>query len=82
MSSYDKLINKILAGRNISYKDAEKILSGLDFELSVTGSHHIFRKKGYHRTVTLKKRSELLQYQIKLIQEVLKDHGFDEEEEF
>lgn len=82
MSSYDKLIAKILASRNISYKDAEKILIGLDFELSVTGSHHIFRKKRYHRTVTLKRRSELLQYQIKLIQEVLKDHGFDEEEEF
>lgn len=48
MSSYDKLIAKILAGRNISYKDAEKILISLDFELSVTGSHHIFRKKRYH----------------------------------
>lgn len=76
MSTYEKLINQILDGKKISYKDAEKILFRLHFELSIRGSHHIFRKDGYHRSVSLKRRSELLNYQIKLIQEVLKDHGY------
>ena len=76
MSTYEKLINQVLDGKKISYKDAEKILFKLHFELSVSGSHHIFRKDGYRRSVSLKRRPELLNYQIKLIQEVLKDHGY------
>lgn len=76
MSSEEKLINKVLMGRNISYKDAEKILLKLGFELRVTASHHIFRKKGYEVNVSLKRRSELLSYQVKIIQEVLEDHGY------
>ncbi len=76
MSTYEKLINQVLDVKKISYKDAEKILFKLHFELSVSGSHHIFRKDGYRRSVSLKRRPELLNYQIKLIQEVLKDHGY------
>ena len=76
MSTYEKLINQVLDGKKISYKDAEKILFRLHFELSVSGSHHIFRKDGYRRSVSLKRRAELLSYQIKLLQEVLKDHGY------
>jgi hypothetical protein len=76
MSTHEKLINQILDGKKISYKDAEKVLLKLHFDLSVSGSHHVFRKDGYHRSVSLKRRTELLHYQIKLIQEVLKDHGY------
>lgn len=76
MSKYEKLINAILDGKKISYKDAELVLLKLHFELSVSGSHHIFRKDGYPRSISLKRRPELLNYQIKLIQEVLKDHGY------
>lgn len=36
----------------------------------------LFRKDGYRRGISLKRRAELLSYQIKLIQEVLKDHGY------
>lgn len=80
MSSEEKLIRKILEGRNVSYKDAEKILLKLGFELKVTASHHIFRKKGYSVNVSLKRRSELLSYQIKIMQEVLEDHGYKKED--
>lgn len=76
MSTYEKLIDQVLDGKRVSYKDAEKILFKLHFELSISGSHHIFRKDGYRRSVSLKRRPELLNYQIKLIQEVLKDHGY------
>lgn len=79
MSSEEKLINKILTGRNISYKDAEKILFKLGFDLKITALHHIFRKKGYSTNISLKKRAELLSYQIKILQEILQDHGYKKE---
>jgi predicted RNA binding protein YcfA (HicA-like mRNA interferase family) len=80
MSAEEKLIQKILSARGISYKDAEKILLKLGFDVKITASHHIFRKKGYPTNVSLKRRAELLSYQIKLLQEVLKDHGYQKED--
>lgn len=62
MSKFEKLIQKILAGKNISYADAENILLHLDFQLKIHGSHHNFRKPQYHRTLSIKRRSQLLSY--------------------
>ena len=76
MSSLEKLIQKVLAGKKISYKDAEKILLGLGFNFKITGSHHVFRKFGSSYNISLKKRPELLAYQIKMLQEVLLNHGY------
>ncbi len=77
MSKTEKLIQKIFARQQISYKDAEKILFELEYELKVSGSHHVFRKAGY-KHVTLKRRPQLLPYQITDLQEVLQDHGIKE----
>lgn len=66
----------MLDSRPTSYKDAESVLSKLGFELRIRGSHHIFAKPNYDKNVSLKIRSQLLPYQIRLIQEVLKDHGY------
>ena len=74
MSKKDKLIQKIFQQQNVLYKDAEKILFELGYELKIRGSHHVFRKPGY-KHVTLKKRPLLLSYQITDLQKVLKDHG-------
>jgi predicted RNA binding protein YcfA (HicA-like mRNA interferase family) len=76
MSTLEKLIDKVLSGRTISYDEAENILLRLGFALNVRGSHHVFRKNGYFRNITIKKRSQLLAYQIKEIKEVLRDHGY------
>ena len=46
MSKLQKLIEKILEGRTVSYEEAEKLLFELGFEVEVRGSHHVFRKKG------------------------------------
>ena len=73
-----KTIKKIMAGDPVSYKEAEKILFHLGFNMQISGSHHIFRKKKYTKNVSIKKRSKLLNYQVKLIREVLKDHGYKE----
>ena len=77
MSKTEKLIQKIFARQQVSYKDAEKILFDLGYELKVSGSHHVFRKAGY-RHVTIKQRPQLLSYQLSDLQEVLRDHGYEE----
>lgn len=76
MSKLEKLIEKILDGRNVSYDEVETLLLKLGFSVEVRGSHHVFRKKAYSRNVCLKRRSELLPYQIREIKEVLRDHGY------
>ena len=76
MSKFDKLIEKILNGKNISYSEAEKLLIHLGFELKIRGSHHNFRKPQYPQTISIKKRSQLIAYQIDDLKEVLKNHGY------
>lgn len=76
MSAFDKLLQKIFLGSQISYDDAQRILLKLGYEFSVRGSHHTFRKSGF-RNVILKKRSQLLAYQIKELKEVLTEHGYE-----
>jgi hypothetical protein len=60
MVKIDKLILKILQNRSVSYNDAERILKNLGFEVIVCGSQHVFRKKGYGKNISIKKRTELL----------------------
>jgi hypothetical protein len=76
MSKLQKLIQKILDDRDVSYDDAENILLKLKFRLDVRGSHHIFRRDGYPRNIAIKRRSQLLPYQIRELKEVLRDHGY------
>jgi predicted RNA binding protein YcfA (HicA-like mRNA interferase family) len=74
MTKWQKQIEKILEGRNTSYEEAETVLLKLGFELEIKGSHHIFRKKGYARNLSIKRRSQLLPYQLRDLKEVLRDH--------
>lgn len=78
VSKTEKLIRKIFARQPISYKEAEKILFELGYELKASGSHYVFRKAGY-KHITIKKRPQLLPYQISDLQEVLRNHGYEEE---
>ncbi len=77
MSKLEKLIAKILNGSSVSYADAEKILLHLGFDLSISSSHHIFRKNNYVQTISIKKRKDLAPYQIHDLKRVLKDHGYE-----
>lgn len=70
-----KLIEKILAGKNFSYENAEKILINLGFALEIRGSHHIFRKDGYLKNISLKRRSQLLSYQVEMLKEILNENS-------
>lgn len=76
MSKLQKLVEKILDDRDVSYEEAEVLLCKLGFQMDVRGSHHIFRKSGYHRNVSIKRRSQLLPYQLRELKEVLRDHGY------
>ena len=69
-------MQKILDGRDLSYNEAERVLLKLDFQLEIRGSHHIFRKKGYPNNISIKRRPQLLPYQIADLIEVLRDHGY------
>ncbi len=60
MSKIEKLIQKILNGQSTSYEEAEKLLIRLGFDLNIRGSHHVFRKNGYLKTISIKRRAELL----------------------
>ncbi|MDP1607827.1 MAG: type II toxin-antitoxin system HicA family toxin [Chlamydiales bacterium] len=76
MSKWQKLIEKILAGRLISYEEAEAVLLKLGFKVEITGSHHVFRKNGYSKNVSIKRRPQLLPYQLRDLKEVLIDHDY------
>jgi predicted RNA binding protein YcfA (HicA-like mRNA interferase family) len=78
VSKLDKLVEKIFSGSAITYKEAEKILLLLGFDLEISSSHHNFRKPGYERTITIKKRKELLPYQTQELRKVLVNHGYQE----
>jgi len=76
MSKRQKIIEKILSGRVVSYEEAENILLHLGFAVEVRGSHHTFRKDGFVKNISLKRRPQLLPYQLEMLKEVLKDHGY------
>lgn len=76
MSKIEKLIQKILHGKNITYQEAENLLLNLGFHLKIKGSHHNFRKPGYSKTIVIKRRKILYDYQVDDLKEVLKDHGY------
>lgn len=76
MSKLQKLIQKILEGRDVSYEESEVLLLKLGFEMDIRGSHHVFRKNGYTRNISIKRRSQLLPYQIRELKEVIRDHGY------
>lgn len=77
MSKTEKLIRKIFAQQQVSYKDAEKILFELGYLLKISGSHHVFRKAGC-KHITLKRRPQLLSYQVADLQEALRENGYKE----
>lgn len=76
MSKFDKLVKQILNGKPVSYKEAEALLKKLDFDLRIRGSHHVFGKPNHEKNISLKKRNQLMPYQMRLLKEVLKNHGY------
>lgn len=79
MSKFEKIKLKIQNGQNISFDEAENFLLKLGFKVRSPGSSHfIFWKKGYDKNISLKKRSQLLPYQIRMLEEVILDYEQNE----
>ena len=79
MSKFEKIKLKIKNGQSISYEEAESFLLKLGFKMRSPGSSHfIFWKEGYEKNISLKKRSQLLSYQIRMLEEVVKNYEQDE----
>lgn len=75
MGKFEKLKLKIKNGQTISYDEAESVLLRLGFKMRSPGSSHfVFWKEGYEKNISIKKRSSLLPYQMRLLEEVLKNH--------
>lgn len=75
MSKFEKIIQKIKNGQSVSFEEAENLLFKLGFKMRSPGSSHfIFWKEGYGKNISLKKRSQLLPYQIRMLEEVVKSY--------
>jgi predicted RNA binding protein YcfA (HicA-like mRNA interferase family) len=84
MGKYEKLINQILLGKNdanISFSDLVNLLQHLGFELRVSGSHHIFRKKGVEEKPNLQKDGNKAKpYQVEQIRNIILKYRMGEKE--
>ena len=75
MSQQDKLLAKILSGAsdtNISFEQLCQLLIRLGFDERISGSHHIFTKKGVEEILNLQpKQGKAKAYQVKQVREML-----------
>jgi hypothetical protein len=79
MTKRDKLIQKILTDKIVSFEDADKILIFLDYipETPKSGSSHItYRKDPLAKITLVKNRKELKPYQMIMIQDALRKAGY------
>lgn len=84
MGKYDKLIFQILRGlsdANIAFEDLVSLLTHLDFEMRVRGSHHMFRKAGIAEKINLQRQgAKAKSYQVKQVREVIQKYRLGSEE--
>ena len=74
MSKYDKLIQKIIDNKDISYEEAEKVLISYVYvpKAPRSGSSHItFRRSESEKIVLVKTQKPLKKYLIKAIKEAI-----------
>jgi predicted RNA binding protein YcfA (HicA-like mRNA interferase family) len=75
VSQQDKLLAKILSGAsdtNISFEQLCQLLIRLGFDERISGSHHIFTKKGVEEILNLQpKQGKAKVYQVKQVREML-----------
>ena len=85
MRKYEKLIYKILSGRqdaSIIFSDAVALLQTLGFSLRINGSHHIFYREGIEDIINLQPDgSKAKSYQVKQIRELIIKYRLEETNE-
>ncbi|MFH0977449.1 MAG: type II toxin-antitoxin system HicA family toxin [Spirochaetota bacterium] len=84
MSSYAKLLVKILQGRsdaNIGFTDLCFLLKKLKFDERIRGDHHIFTKFDIEEIINLQPiSSKAKPYQVKQVRSLIIRYGLTQEE--
>lgn len=75
MGKYERLIKQIVSGKadaNISFSDLCNLLVHFNFEMRISGSHHIFRKSGVEEKINLQKDGNKAKpYQVKQVRHMI-----------
>lgn len=75
MSKFEKLMQKLLSGfsdRNMGFDELKSILSKLEFEERIKGSHHIYFKEGIDEIINLQpSNGKAKPYQVKQVRELI-----------
>ncbi len=76
MGKYEeRLIQQILSGRadaNIAFDDLCNLLLRCGFDMRISGSHHIFRKKGVEEKINLQRDGNKAKpYQVKQVRHII-----------
>ncbi len=74
MSKWDRLREKILSGRSdadIPFGDLCHLLLRAEFEMHISGSHHIFEKVGYPLINLQPAGKNAKPYQVKQVRQIL-----------
>lgn len=79
MSEYEKILIKLLKGgsdQNFEFDELLFLLQRFDFEVRVSGSHHIFYKKGVIEIINLQPNgSKAKAYQVKQVRIIIQKYG-------
>lgn len=85
MSRYSKILKKVLLGRsdnNIEFNDLCGLLSHLEFENRVNGSHHIYFRKDIAEILNIQPNgSKAKAYQVKQIRNIISKYKLGEIDE-
>lgn len=79
MSKWDKLRERILAGRadaNISFADLDQFLQREGWTRRITGSHHVYEKAGWDSLNLQPRGAHVKRYQVKQIREAFFEKGY------
>jgi len=82
MGKREKLIQRILSGQSIDFKDAEKILTDIGYTSEYPqggSSHKTFRKEGREKITLVSYQRPIKQYALKLVQQALINEGYKNE---
>jgi hypothetical protein len=75
MSKFEKLMQKLLSGfsdRNMDFEELRSILTKLNFEERVKGSHHIYFKEGVEEIINIQPlNGKAKPYQVKQVRELI-----------
>ena len=71
----EKILQNLMSGlqdKNIKFRDLQKLLDALGFEVRVKGDHHIYTCKGLPEIINIQPKGNMAKpYQVKQIREII-----------